>query len=325
MIIVTGGAGFIGSALIAELNKINETNILVVDSLGKSEKWKNLVNLKFNDYLEKDVFLKIIEEDKISETDIDCIFHFGACSSTTETDCRYLIQNNFEYTKKLANFAVNNEIRFIYASSAATYGAGEAGYSDDENNLENLKPLNMYGYSKHLFDLYAKRNGLLSEIVGLKFFNVFGPNEYHKGDMRSVVYKAYFQIKNTGAVNLFKSYNPNFADGEQKRDFIYIKETVAKILYFMDRYKVNGIFNIGSGIAHSWNELVSPIFKALNLPIKINYIEMPEYLREKYQYYTKADTKKLDSLPAADKIQKINLEDAVIDYVSNYLEKNRYL
>ena len=324
MIIVTGGAGFIGSAIIWKLNQLGESNILAVDSLGTSSKWKNLRNLKFADYMEKDKFLKKIINDEFHENDVDCIIHMGACSSTTETDCRYLVINNYEYTKNLADFAVSNQIRFIYASSAATYGGGESGYKDDEKNLDKLQPLNMYGYSKQMFDLYAKQKGMLDKIVGLKFFNVFGPNEYHKGDMRSVVHKAYYQILETGSVNLFKSYNPKYKDGEQKRDFIYIKEAVEKTVFFIEHYNSNGIFNIGSGKAATWIEFVSPIFKSLKKEIKINFIEMPDYLRPKYQYFTEADTSKFDSLKKSE-CNKFDVETAVSDYVSNYLIPEKYL
>lgn len=324
MIIVTGGAGFIGSAIIWKLNQLGETNILAVDSLGTSNKWKNLRNLKFSDYMEKDKFIEKIVNDEFHENDVDCIIHMGACSSTTETDCRYLVVNNYEYTKNLADFAVSNQIRFIYASSAATYGAGEFGYKDDENNLDKLQPLNMYGYSKQMFDLYAKRKGMLDKIAGLKFFNVFGPNEYHKGDMRSIVHKAYYQILEKGSVNLFKSYNSKYKDGEQKRDFIYIKEAVEKVIFFIEHYNANGIFNIGSGKAATWIEFVSPIFKSLKKEIKINFIEMPDYLKPKYQYFTEADMTKFNSLAKPDCVKSV-IETAVLDYVSNYLVPEKYL
>nr|MBP7654384.1 ADP-glyceromanno-heptose 6-epimerase [Candidatus Dependentiae bacterium] len=257
--------------------------------------------------------------------DVDCIIHMGACSSTTETDCRYLAINNYEYTRILADFAVSNQIRFIYASSAATYGSGESGYNDDEKNLDKLQPLNMYGYSKQMFDLYAKRNGLLEKIVGLKFFNVFGPNEYHKEDMRSIVHKAYFQILEKGSVNLFKSYKPEYKDGEQKRDFIYVKDVVSKVIYFIDHYNINGIFNIGSGKAATWIELVTPIFKSLKKEVKINFIEMPDYLKSKYQYFTEADMTKFNSKIKNDKLIQHDINSAVTDYVENYLMTDKYL
>jgi ADP-L-glycero-D-manno-heptose 6-epimerase len=204
MIIVTGGAGFIGSALIAALNKRGITDILVVDEYGKN-KCKNLVNLSFADYAEKNDFLKTVIEKKIG-TDIESVFHIGACSDTTETNVSYLIKNNYQYSKALAQWTTNANIRFIYASSAATYGDGSKGFSDDEEKIHELRPLNMYGHSKQLFDLWARKTGLFKKIVGLKYFNVFGPNEYHKGEMRSFVVKAFEQINAAGKVRLFKSY-----------------------------------------------------------------------------------------------------------------------
>jgi len=255
MIIVTGGAGFIGSALIAALNKRQITDILVVDELGTDHKWRNLRNLSFADYVEKDDFLEMVIEDKL-DSSTEAIFHLGACSDTTETNASYLIKNNYEYSKLLAQWATDADIRFIYASSAATYGDGSAGFSDDQEKIEILRPLNMYGHSKHLFDLWARRAGLLKKIVGLKYFNVFGPNEYHKADMRSFVIKALEQINATGKVRLFKSYKPEYADGEQKRDFIYVTDAVDMTLFFYDNPQLSGLFNIGTGKSRTWNDLV---------------------------------------------------------------------
>jgi len=334
MIIVTGGAGFIGSALIAALNKRQITDILVVDHLGTDEKWKNLRNLSFADYVEKDDFLEMVIENKLSGH-IEAVFHLGACSSTTETNASYLIKNNYEYSKLLAQWVQHRQggnIRFIYASSAATYGDGSAGFSDDEERIENLKPLNMYGYSKQLFDLWARRTGLLKKIVGLKYFNVFGPNEYHKADMRSFVLKAFEQInapvlscesKNGGKVRLFKSYNSEYADGEQVRDFVYVKDAVDMTLFFLDNPKIAGLYNIGAGSARSWNDLVKAVFAAMGKKPNIEYIEMPESIRNQYQYYTCADITKLHK--AGYKKQITPLEDAIKDYVRNYLAKNGYL
>ena len=333
MIIVTGGAGFIGSSLIAALNKRQITDILVVDHLGTDEKWKNLRNLSFADYVEKDDFLEMVIENKLSGH-IEAVFHLGACSSTTENNASYLIKNNYEYSKLLAQWVQHRQggnIRFIYASSAATYGDGSAGFSDDEDKIENLKPLNMYGYSKQLFDLWARRTGLLKKIVGLKYFNVFGPNEYHKADMRSFVLKAFEQINATGKVRLFKSYNSEYADGEQVRDFIYVKDAVDMTLFFLDNPKIAGLYNIGAGNARSWNDLVKAVFAAMGKkpnPVPsgvegIEYIEMPESIRNQYQYFTQADITKLRK--AGYKKQVTPLEDAIKDYVQNYLQKNGYL
>ncbi len=324
MIIVTGGAGFIGSAVIWKLNEMGEKNIIAVDNLSNSTKWTNLRSLSFRDYIEKNVFIELIEKGAFDSDNIECLIHMGACSSTTETNCSYLINNNYEYTKKLAWYCIKRGIRFIYASSAATYGAGENGFSDNEAGIEKLKPLNMYGYSKHLFDLYAKSNGMLNQITGLKFFNVFGPNEYHKNDMKSLINKAYHQIKKSGAINLFKSHIPEYKHGEQLRDFIYIKQAVEHLAFFIERRDVNGIFNAGSGSAASWNSLAGAIFNALGMEVKINYIDMPVEIRDKYQYFTEADMSKLNAAQFQSNTQpkKYGLEEAVKDYVINYLEKN---
>ncbi len=322
MIIVTGGAGFIGSALIAALNKRQITDILVVDELGTDQKWKNLRNLSFADYVEKDDFLEMVIEDKL-DSSIDAVFHLGACSDTTETNASYLIKNNYEYSKLLAQWATADNIRFIYASSAATYGNGSAGFSDDQEKIENLRPLNMYGYSKHMFDLWARRTGLLKKLVGLKYFNIFGPNEYHKADMRSFCIKAFEQITSTGKVRLFKSYKPEYADGEQKRDFIYVKDAVDMTLFFYDNPKISGLFNIGTGKARTWNDLVKAVFAAMGKKPNIEYIEMPESIRDQYQYYTCADITNLHKA-GYDK-QTTTLEDSIKDYVQNYLQKDPYL
>ena len=318
MIIVTGGAGFIGSALIAALNKRQITDILVVDELGTDQKWKNLCNLSFADYVEKDDFLKMIIADKLNSS-LEAVFHIGACSDNTETNASYLIKNNYEYSKLLAQWATADNVRFIYASSAATYGEAEAGFKDDLETIETLKPLNMYGYSKHLFDLWVRRTGLLKNIAGLKYFNVFGPNEYHKADMRSFVVKAFEQISTTGIVRLFKSYKPEYADGEQLRDFIYVKDAVDMTLFFYDNPQISGLLNK----ARSWNDLVKAVFAAMNKKPNIEYIEMPESIRNQYQYYTEADITNLRKA-GFDK-QITPLEDAIKDYVQNYLQKNQYL
>ena len=322
MIIVTGGAGFIGSALIAVLNKRQITDILVVDELGTDQKWKNLRNLSFADYVEKDDFLEMVIEDKL-DSSVDAVFHLGACSDTTETSASYLVKNNYEYSKLLAQWSTDAGIRFIYASSAATYGDGSTGFSDNQEKIENLRPLNMYGYSKHLFDLWARRAGLLKKIAGLKYFNVFGPNEYHKADMRSFCIKAFEQITSTGKVRLFKSYKSEYADGEQKRDFIYVKNAVDMTLFFYDNPQITGLFNIGTGKARTWNDLVKAVFAAMDKKPNIEYIEMPESIRDQYQYYTCAD---ITNLRKAGYDKEITpLEDAIKDYVRNYLQKDQYL
>ena len=321
MIIVTGGAGFIGSAIVWKLNTLGFDNILIVDELGKDDKWKNLVGLKYSDFINKDVFIENIE--KGLDLNAESIIHMGANSSTTEKDADSLIKNNYEYSKSLANYSINNNVRFIYASSAATYGDGTLGFDDNIDNLYSLRPLNMYGYSKYIFDLWLLKNQMLDKVVGLKYFNVYGPNEYHKGDMRSVVNKAYDQIENTGKVRLFKSRNPKYKDGEQKRDFIYIKDAVDMTLFFLDNKNKNGLFNIGSGKARTWNDLVAAIFNSMNKPVNIEYIELPEYLAEKYQYFTEANLEKLKKAGCSE--LKFTLEEGVADYVKNYMLKNKYL
>lgn len=324
MIIVTGGAGFIGSALIWRLNQLGIEDIIVVDEFSENEKWKNLVPLRYADVFDKEDFGHMISADFMKNFEIDTIFHLGACSSTTEKNFDYLMRNNFEYTKFLSEKAVENNIRFIYASSAATYGDGSQGYEDDESKLQTLRPLNAYGYSKHLFDLWARRSRIIDKIVGLKYFNVYGPNEYHKGDMRSVVNKCCEQIKTTGKAKLFNSENPGYKDGEQKRDFLYVKDAVDMTLFFRDNKIISGIYNIGTGEANTFNELIKPVFSSLGLKENIEYIDMPDNLKSKYQYYTKADITKLRDSGYTNNIMKIG--DAVTDYVTNYLNtEDRYL
>jgi ADP-L-glycero-D-manno-heptose 6-epimerase len=321
MIVVTGGAGFIGSAIVWRLNQIGENKVIIVDELGKDEKWKNLVGLSFRDFIPKDEFISLVLEEDVP-FEVNTIIHMGANSSTTEKDADHLLFNNYEYTKALAKYSLKKEIRFIYASSAATYGDGSLGFDDDESKLEPLRPLNMYGYSKQLFDLWAKQNGLLNKIVGLKYFNVFGPNEYHKGDMRSVVHKAFEQVRDTGKVRLFKSLNPKFKDGEQMRDFIYINDAVEMTLFFLDRKDKNGIYNVGSGKARTWNDLVAAIFKSMRKPLNIEYINLPEYLKDKYQYFTEA---RLDKINKAGYNKTLtSLESGVNDYIS-YLQGKIFL
>lgn len=322
MIIVTGGAGFIGSAVVWKLNQIGEKEIIIVDELSSDEKWKNLVGLNFIDYYHKEDFIEMILNESLP-VEFDTMIHMGACSSTTEKDADYLYENNVRYSQELAKYCLTHRARFIYASSAATYGDGSEGYSDEEKQMFDLRPLNMYGYSKQLFDLWLYKTGVLEEVVGLKFFNVYGPNEYHKGEMRSVVHKSFQQIMAKGEVNLFKSYNPKYKDGEQLRDFIYVKDVVDVISFFIENKDKFGIFNVGTGIARSWNDLVTSVFNAMNKPVKINYIEMPENLREKYQYYTQADMQKLRN--AGFNKNFYSLEEGISDYVKNYLIPSKYL
>jgi ADP-L-glycero-D-manno-heptose 6-epimerase len=321
-ILVTGGAGFIGSALIWALNRRGIDNILVSDLLRQDEKWRNLVPLRFADYIEGDDLLDVLEGGARKLGDVKCVFHLGACSATTERDATYLIRNNYEYTKTLAHWALESGARFVYASSAATYGDGSRGM-DDGAGIDTLRPLNMYGYSKHLFDLYAKRQSWLDQIVGLKYFNVFGPNEDHKGDMRSLVHKAYGQVVDTGSIKLFASDRPDFADGEQKRDFLYVKDAVEMTIHLAANQRANGLYNLGSGEANSWNTLAMAIFSALGRQPYIEYIPMPDVLKAKYQYYTRADVTKLKASGYEGPMTP--LADAVADYVKNYLVPGRQL
>lgn len=319
MIIVTGGSGFIGSTLIWKLNKLGRNDIIVVDHFGENEKYKNLIPLKFIDVFDREYFGSMVQDGFLKNNKIETIYHLGACSSTTMLDFNYLLHNNYEYSKFLCGNAIENNIRFVYASSAATYGDGSNGYMDDESKLETLRPLNGYGYSKHMFDLWVKNNGYLGKVVGLKYFNVYGPNEYHKNDMRSVVCKSFEQVKKTGKSKLFKSTVKDMADGEQKRDFVYVKDAVDMTLFFGENKIVNGIYNIGTGQANSFNSLVKPIFKALNLKENIEYFDMPEILINKYQNFTQADISKIRKAGYSKNMTPV--EDAVYDYVSNYLNK----
>ena len=324
MIIVTGGAGFIGSAIVKELNSRGIDDILIVDRLGEGEKWRNLVGLRFIDFMDKSLFISELETGKMDSMKIDAILHLGACSSTTEKDADYLLDNNFHYSVRIGSWwEKHQQTRFIYASSAATYGDGKYGYSDDESKIDQLFPLNMYGYSKHLFDLYSLRKRWLEKIVGLKYFNVFGPNEYHKGDMRSVINKAFAGVRDKGIISLFKSYKAQYGDGEQLRDFIYVKDAVKMTLYFLENRQIGGIFNIGTGQARSWNDLAKAIFSAVNKNPVIEYIPMPIEIRDKYQYFTQADLDKLRSSGCNHECG--SLEDAVYDYVCNYLQFEKRL
>ena len=314
--LVTGGAGLIGGAVVSALNQAGETDILIVDHLGTSEKWKNLRDLQFTDYLEKDLFRRLLYEGKFNDAGFKAIIHMGACSSTTERDASYLADNKFNVTKELAAFSGSHQVRVLYASSAATYGAGEHGYVDDEEHMDELRPLNMYGYSKLMFDLWAKRTGILRSITGMKFTNVFGPNEKHKGGMRSMVLRAFEQITERGWVELFRSDRPEYPDGGQMRDFVYVKDVAAMILALME-HNAKGIYNVGSGRAETWNALAGAVFKALGREPDIRYIAMPENLKGKYQYYTRADMTKFQALKTG--VSARPLEEAVADYVQNHL------
>lgn len=314
--IVTGGAGFIGRNLVAALNARGYEDILIVDRLGSDQKWKNLLGLSFVDLVDLGEFRDFIADSTIDE--LETVFHLGACSSTTERDADYLLDNNYRYSQEVCQWCLSSDVRFVYASSAATYGDGSLGYSDDEARIPLCRPLNMYGYSKQLFDHWAAREGLFDRIVGLKYFNVFGPYEDHKGEMRSMVHKAYGQIASTGRVRLFKSHRPGYGDGEQLRDFVYVKDAVDATLFFDDHSQVSGLFNCGTGRARSWNDLMNALFAAMGRSPEIEYIDMPESLRNQYQYFTQADGAKLRS--AGYDRPFTPLEEAVRDYVTTYLD-----
>jgi ADP-L-glycero-D-manno-heptose 6-epimerase len=318
MIIVTGGAGFIGSAFIRKLNENGIKDILVVDELGSSDKWKNLVDKEYIDFVHKDEFMNLLGSDTFNDM-IDAIVHMGACSATTERDADFLMENNHHYTVTLAEWAIENEVYFLYASSAATYGDGEQGFDDDVEKLLTLRPENMYGYSKHLSDLWARRHEVFDAIASVKFFNVFGPNEYHKASMRSMVQKSFEQINETGKINLFKSYKPEFEDGCQLRDFVYVKDVV-NVMWWMLKNNVTGLYNIGTGTTKSWIDLANAVFKAMDKEPVIEFVEMPIHMRDRYQYYTKANIAKLREAGYTEEFT--SLEDAVADYVQNYLMTN---
>ena len=319
MIIVTGGAGFIGSAFIWKLNTEGIDDILIVDELGQTDKWKNLVNLRYAEFIHKDVFLRMICNEQVPFMP-RAIIHMGACSSTTERNADYLMDNNYHYSCRLAEWSIPRNVRLIYASSAATYGDGSQGFSDEKSTTATLRPINMYGYSKQLFDLWVLRHQVESKIVGIKYFNVFGSNEYHKGDMRSVVHKAFEQVRDRGKVRLFKSYKPEYGDGGQMRDFIYVKDCVDTMWWFLEHPEVNGIFNLGTGQARTWNDLIHAVFAAMNMEPRIEYFDMPPEIRNQYQYFTEAKMNKLhaEGCPVAFR----PLEEAVYDYIVNYLQQS---
>ena len=322
MHIVTGGAGFIDSAILWKLNAEGIDDILVVDALGSSDKWINLVNRRYTDYIHNSVFLPMLTGGRFGT--IDAIIHMGACSSTTEKDADFLMENNFHYATALAEYALQNHIRLINASSAATYGDGSFGFSDSLETMRKLKPMNMYGYSKQLFDLWAQRRGALNDLASLKFFNVFGPNEYHKQDMCSMVFRGFNQIRETGCLRLFKSYLPAYSDGGQRRDFVYVKDCVEVVWWLLEHPDANGVFNIGTGKDRSWNALAAALFSAMDLEPDIEYIPMPAPLQDRYQYYTRAEVEKLSQ--AGCPVAFTGLEAAVDDYVRNYLlRKDVYL
>ena len=321
---MTGGAGLIGSAIIWGLNNRGLQNIWLVDwAEPDSLKSRNIKALSYSRHLSPEDFRKMIRENSPELSEIITIFHLGACSNTTETNEDYLNDNNLGYTTELCQWSLDEDVRFVYASSASTYGDGAQGMDDQEEDLQKFNPLNLYGWSKHKFDLLAQQNGWLDKIVGLKYFNVYGPNEEHKGDMRSVVSKAYEQISSTGEMTLFKSHHPDYRDGEQMRDFLYVKDSVLMTIWLAENTHANGLFNLGNGKARTWLDLGRAIFSALGTEDNIRFVEMPEILRDKYQYFTEAKIDKLRN--AGYRNEQFSLEEAVKDYVSNYLVPNTRL
>lgn len=318
MVIVTGGAGFIGSCMVRTLNDMGIEDIIIVDHICQTDKWMNLRNKTYTEYINRDEFLMRLPEFAGKTTHV---IHMGACSATTEKDFDFLYKNNLEYTKALWKFCTENQCSFIYASSAATYGDGEQGF-DDQEDIRRLRPLNGYGYSKQLFDLWVEKElqtdrPAPKQHVGFKFFNVYGPNEYFKGSMASVVLHTFEKITETGEMGLFKSYKPEYQDGGQLRDFIYVKDICKVIRYMMENPEINGLFNLGTGQARTFEDLASATFRAMGLTPKIKYVDMPEGLRPKYQYYTQAKMDKLQNVGYTEAFY--SLEAGVEDYVRNYL------
>ncbi len=324
MHIITGGAGFLGSALLWRLNQLGIDDILVVDNLGSGEKWRNLVKARYYDYMHRDAFRVRIKQGDLGFR-VDAVVHLGACSATTECDADFLMENNFHYTRDVCCFALERGARFITASSAATYGAGENGFDDSECGIAKLRPLNMYGYSKQLFDLWLLREKLLPEVASLKFFNVYGPNEYHKGSMASVACKLFTEIGATGEATLFASNSEAYQDGEQSRDFVYVKDCVNLMAWLLQEGKqVTGVRNVGSGEARSFNSVAHAVFAAMGLPARIKYRPIPESIARNYQNYTCAQMDWLKERGYPDKFT--SLEAGIEDYVRNYLAKpDRYL
>jgi ADP-L-glycero-D-manno-heptose 6-epimerase len=319
MILVTGGTGFIGSVLIGRLNQLGLTDIVVVDHEKNGKQWLIENGFSFSSYI---LASELLECELLkSNSKFDAIYHMGACSSTTEMDLEYLRINNTDYTKFLINYSKDNDIPICYASSAATYGDGEIGYNDDHSEVDKLKPLNPYGNSKQVLDQWIlAEKDTPAQWYGVKFFNVYGPNEYKKGSMSSVVFHSFNQINKTGMMKLFKSYKEGFKDGEQKRDFVYVVDVVNAMIELIKNKAPSGLYNLGTGSARTFYDLVAATFTAMNKETKIEFVEMPDTLKGQYQYFTQANMSKLKSvLPG---FQFHSLEEGVKDYVQNFLMKD---
>ena len=321
MIIVTGAAGFIGSCLVSKLNQSGRTDLILVDDFTKTEKEANLKDKSFSAKIERNVFNHWLIE---NANQVEFIFHIGARTDTTEFNKEIFDELNVNYTKMIWNFCVTNNIPLVYASSAATYGLGEFGYDDNHDIIPNLKPLNPYGDSKNDFDIWALQQDKKPPFwAGLKFFNVYGPNEYHKGRMASVIFHTFNQINLNGGMKLFRSHNPNYKDGCQLRDFVYVKDVVNVCLFLMTDKPTSGIYNLGSGKARTFLDLATNTFNALDKSVNIEFIDTPIDIRDKYQYFTEANMQKLIS--EGYKTPFHTLEDGVKDYVENYLVPHKYM
>ncbi len=317
MIVLTGAAGFIGTNVLITLNVQGIDDILVVDNIATTHKWKNLVGRSFRQYVNKSGLWDWLDQNNIEN--IEAVIHLGACSDTMERDFDYLAQNNIIYSQKLWQFCTEKQIPFIYASSAATYGDGSNGFSDDHEETFQYQPINPYGYSKHLFDLWAlKQNKTPSRWYGLKFFNVYGPYENHKGRMASVAHFAIPQAREEGKIRLFKSYRSDYDDGEQRRDFVYVQDAVDTVMYLLNTSVPNGLYNAGSGKAQTFNQMADAIFKTMKKTVKIEYFDMPDELKESYQYFTEADMKKFLSIKRD--YRPKSLDEGIATYVNWYLE-----
>ena len=323
MIIVTGGAGFIGSALIAELNNRGQKDIIVVDGVDHDRKQRNLDSLEYSSILGIAEFREMLKVGKFDNAGVTGVLHMGACSATTENNWDYLQDNNVDYSKELISWCMDNDVRCVYASSAATYGDGESGFSDAHDAFEDFEPLNKYGKSKLLVDIWARDQGFLARCAGVRYFNVFGPNEWHKGEMRSVINKKFADVKDGKPFTLFKSDHPDYADGAQERDFIYVADAVTATLWLLDNSHANGVFNVGTGTARNWNDVARAMSAALELSENIAYIDMPENLKGRYQYHTEADISKLRDNGYEEAF--LSLEDSIADYVRNYLVPDHHL